>query len=158
MSIFSDKLEEFKQVKHEVKALINLFPPSRREEVMFDKWTLKDVVAHLSQWMEDDLHALNNLVQGKKSYWYPDIERFNKEGVDKRKNLSWSVVYDEFITLIKNLEAAYTNLPVKLQESDMWENHEGTPLRSLKVDIEHWSDEHVPSLTQALEKLGTGAN
>ena len=158
MSIFSDKLEEFKQVKYEVKSLIDLFPPSKREEVLFDKWTLKDVVAHLSHWMEDDLHALNNLAHGKKSYWYPDIEKFNKEGVEKRKKLSWTLVCDEFVSLISNLEAAYTNLPVELQESDMWENHEGTPLRSLIVDIEHWSEEHVPSLTKALEKLGIGAN
>lgn len=158
MSIFSEKLEEFKSVKHKVKSLIDLFPPENRDEVLFDKWTLKDVVAHLNHWMEDDLHALNNLVQGKKSYWYPDVEQFNKEGVDKRKGTSWPEVYTEFETLIKDLEAAYANLPIELQKADMWQNHEGDPMRSLKVDIEHWSEEHIPSLTSALEQLGIDTN
>jgi hypothetical protein len=154
MAKYQNELENFIKTKREVKDLIDSFPQDKREIIMFDKWSLKDVVAHLSHWMEDDLSALNNLMNGKNSYWYPDVDKFNEEGVNKRRNKTWDEVYLEFTRLINDLDAAYNKLSDEQFEQEMWQNLKGTPLRSIKVDIEHWREEHIPSLMKKVEMIG----
>lgn len=148
-----DLLKKFIEVKQEVKNLVDKFPESSREEILFDKWSLKDVLAHLNHWMENDLGALENLVNGKKSYWYPDVEQFNTDGVSKRKERSWEEVYNEFVTLMKELESKYDNLDSSLFEADLWQNHKGTPYDSVNIDIGHWEKEHIPSLKEVLKRI-----
>lgn len=146
-------LDRFVEVKQKVKVLIDQFPKQKRNEVLFDKWSLKDVVAHLSAWMEDDLKALRNLKKGKKTFWEPDLDAFNEKGVSTRKGKSWDAVYKEFTDLIEDLNNEYLSLSEELFNTEMWKNHKGTPARSLKVDIRHWEEEHIPSLTKVLEKF-----
>ena len=151
MNKYKHLLEKFIKVKHRVKSLIDEYPPEKREQILFDKWSLKDVIAHLNTWMEDDLRALKNLKGGKKSYWEPDIDAFNAKGVDIRKNRSWSVVYKEFDHLVSKLIETYETLPEELYEAQIWGKHKGTPMRSLQTGIEHWEEEHIPSLESNLK-------
>ncbi|MEK7168649.1 MAG: hypothetical protein AAB778_01425 [Patescibacteria group bacterium] len=151
MKKFQTEIDKLKAIHKRVKDLIEQYPPERREMIIFDKWSLKDVVAHLNTWMEDDLKALENLVSGKEPYWEPDVDAFNKHGVDARKRMKWEDVYEEFVILIEKLNITYNNLPDHLFETKMWGKHDGTPLRSIHVDIKHWEGEHIPSLESNLK-------
>ncbi|MFZ3302007.1 MAG: ClbS/DfsB family four-helix bundle protein [Microgenomates group bacterium] len=151
MKKYQPEIDRLKKVHQSVKELIDRYPTERRESVIFDKWSLKDVVAHLSVWLEDDVNALNNHMEGKESYWWPDVDEFNEKGVNARKELSWDEVYMEFTTLIGKLHEAYEKMPDDLFEKKMWGKHNGTPLRSINVDIEHWEGEHIPSLESNLK-------
>lgn len=151
MKKFQTEIDRLKEVHKKVKDLIDQYPESKRELVIFDKWSLKDVVAHLCVWLEDDVNALNNHMNGIKSHWWPNVDEFNEKGVNARKDLSWDEVYGEFTTLIGKLHEAYGSMPDDLFEKKMWGKHNGTPLRSIMVDIDHWEGEHVSSLESNLK-------
>src|SRR6266404_433618 len=138
MNKYSGLLAEFKLVKTEVKNLICRFPAENREEFLFDKWSLKDVVAHLNHWMVHDIKCLEDLKNGKKSYWEPDVDDYNKKGVEARKDMSWEELYEEFDDLQKRLILLYENIPEKLYEVDIFDDHKENTFTFLRGDIEHW--------------------
>jgi hypothetical protein len=43
--------------------------------------------------MIHDIDCLENLAQGMKPFWEPDVEEFNQLGVEMRKDKTWSEVY-----------------------------------------------------------------
>lgn len=147
---FDKLLNEYKNIQHEVKTLIDKYPEEKREKIIFDKWSLKDVVAHLNHWMEHDINCLENLLSGTEPHWYPDVEEFNKSGVDSRKNKTWDEVYEEFISLSENLIKLYKDLPINLRNKSFWKNRNETPITFLDEDISHWQGEHIPSLKDHL--------
>jgi hypothetical protein len=138
-----DKINTFKEIKDELTKATTRFSSQQREEKVFDKWSLKDVVAHLSNWMIHDTDCLKALKKGKEPYWEPDVDEFNKKGVESRKNRAWDEVYKEFIDLGNELINLYETLPGELREKQIWEGKNQTARRFLQEDIEHWRDEHL---------------
>ena len=151
MKKYQTEIDKLQEIHNKVKSLIDQYSPEKRELLIFDKWSLKDVVAHLSAWMEDDLKALDNLMEGKKSYWEPDVEEFNERGVESRKRKLWEEIYFEFTSLIDKLIDLYRNLPVELQNKKVWQDREETAMKFLEEDINHWEEEHIPSLESNLK-------
>ncbi len=151
MKKYQTEIDKLQEIHNKVKSLIDQYSPEKRELLIFDKWSLKDVVAHLSAWMEDDLKALDNLMEGKKSYWEPDVEEFNERGVESRKSKLWEEIYFEFTSLIDKLIDLYRNLPVELQNKKVWQDREETAMKFLEEDINHWEEEHIPSLESNLK-------
>jgi hypothetical protein len=146
MKNYPELLYEFKNISLELENLIQKFPSERREEIIFDKWSLKNVVSHLNHWMIHDIDCLENLIQGKEPFWEPDVEEFNQSGVEARRNKSWDEIYSEFIDLRKKTIDLYTKLPTVLQNKKFWNNKNETPTEFLKEDNAHWRDEHIASL------------
>lgn len=151
MSEYKEALRKFKEVRSEVMNLISQYPPELREKVIFDKWSLKDVIAHLSTWMVHDIDCLQDLIKGKEPYWHASIDKLNDIGVNERRDRTWDNVYEEFQGLIQKLERIYTNLPEHLQEKKIWKDKDLTPLVFIKDDIAHWSQEHLPVIRQKLK-------
>ena len=146
MNDYSTLLNIFKGISDELDDLIQKFPPEKREEIVFDKWSLKNVVSHLNHWMIHDIDCLENLLRGSEPYWEPDVEDFNQKGVEVRKNKSWDEIYSEFLELKEKMVTLYKELPVDLRAKKFWTDRHENPTEFLKEDINHWRDEHVVSL------------
>ena len=146
MKNYSELLNEFTKISEELDNLIQKFSSERREEVVFDKWSLKNVVSHLNHWMIHDLDCLNVLLNGKVPYWEPDVEEFNRKGVEARSNNNWDQVYTEFVELKNKLLTLYKEIPEDLRNKRIWPDKNETPTRFLEEDIQHWRDEHITSL------------
>ncbi len=149
-----EKIAELKQVKQNLISTIDKFPENQRLTTLFDTWNLKDIVAHLSNWMVHDIDCLSALKEGKEPYWEPDVDAFNSKGIEMRKNRSWEEVYKEFITLGNTLLSMYETLPENLWEVPVWKTRKDqTAYRFLEDDIWHWETEHLPAIQKTLRIL-----
>jgi hypothetical protein len=146
MKSYPELLDEFRKIAEELESLIQKFPQGKQEEVIFDKWSLKNVVSHLNHWMVHDLDCLNALLDSKVPYWEPNVEEFNRTGVELRASNSWNQVYLEFVDLKQRLLDLYSNYPEYLRNNKIWLDKSETPTRFLEEDIQHWRDEHIASL------------
>lgn len=138
-----DKINQFKKVREDILLFVSKYPADKREQALFDKWSLKDVIAHLSNWLVHDIDCLRALKEGREPYWEPDVDDFNKRGIEQRKSLSWDDVFNEFSNLSDELIKIYETLPNDLWEKEIWEGRKQTANRFLREDIEHWRDEHL---------------
>jgi len=152
MSDFNKKLLEFKEIALILEGLIIKFPINKREEIVFDKWSLKNVVSHLNHWMKHDIDCLEATTKGVVPYWEPDVEEFNRKGVEARKNNSWEEVYSEFAKLKTELIELYGSISPELQNKKIWLDSNHTPIRFLEDDIKHWRDEHIKGLNNFYKK------
>lgn len=151
MKKFQTEIDRLTNVHSRVKKLIEQYTPERREIVIFDKWSIKDVVAHLNHWMVHDIDCLDHLMKGKEPYWHTNNDEFNRKGIIFRKNKSWAEIYNEFNLLLEKLASAYRNLPADLQNKPIWKGYNSTPLKFISDDIRHWEGEHIPALESNLK-------
>ncbi|MEK7524988.1 MAG: hypothetical protein AAB548_01290 [Patescibacteria group bacterium] len=152
MSKYSDLIEKTENVRNRVRDLVDHFPPEKREEILYDRWSLKDVVAHLNTWMIHDVGCLESLMKGIEPYWEPDVDEFNERGVSARRDKSWEDVYVEFVLLMEKLNRIYRQLPEDLFEMKIWKDHDETAVKFLEGEITHWEGEHIPLLEKTLKR------
>lgn len=138
-----DKIDQLKKVRADILHFASQYPADKREIAIFDKWSLKDVIAHLSNWIVHDIDCLEALKEGREPYWEPDVDEFNARGVKERKSKSWNEIFDEFGNLSQKLVEIYEKLPDDLWEKDIWKGRGQTAKRFLHEDIEHWRNEHL---------------
>jgi hypothetical protein len=149
--VTKEKIEKFKDVTQQITTLIRNCSQSQRDSVLFDKWRLKDLVAHLSNWMAHDIECLTALKENREPYWEPDVDEFNAKGIEARKELDWNVVYEEFINLIQRLINTYETMPAGLWEKPIWTKYKDqTPCKFLEDNISHWQNEHLEDIKQKL--------
>jgi hypothetical protein len=148
-----EKLNEFEQVRKEVGYLIGAFPKTCRNKILFDKWSLKDIVGHLSNWMVHDIDCLTNLKKGVEPYWEPDVDDFNLRGVTTRKDWSWEKVVGEFGQLGEELTDLYKTLPDVLWDVPIWKKYSETARKFVQEDIDHWKNEHTGDLKEKLHLM-----
>ncbi len=84
------------------------------EEIILGKWTVKDILAHISAWNIEILKAINNILNDEKP-WFVDEEElneaeFNKRETQKRKSWpleeiveEWQNTFEKLIIRIDNL-------------------------------------------------------
>lgn len=142
-------LREFEQIKNEVVEIIGAFPEKSRSKILFGEWSLKDVVAHLSNWIEHDKGCLEKLKMGQEPKWEPDFDEFNMKGVEARKGWSWQKVFDEFLILNEELYKLYYSLPENLWDKPIWKGYGLTARKFILKDIEHKND-HLEELRKYL--------
>lgn len=146
-----EKIDEFIALRDQTKKLITDFPAESRLLTLFDQWSLKDIVAHLSNWMFHDIECLQSFLSGVEPYWEPDVNGFNLKGILVRKNMSWNEAFDEFMDLGKKLEKIYKNFPEHRWDELIWKKHSETARKFIDEDIAHLKDEHLGDLKQKLE-------
>src|SRR3989344_6857397 len=95
MSKEEETIEEFRRVHSRMMELANRFPKDQREAVLFDRWSLKDMVAHLVAWNHVDAEHTERVRDGKEFEWIADWDVFNDREVSKRKHLSWDAIMEE---------------------------------------------------------------
>lgn len=142
----NDLIDDFKKARLEFIKVLDNFPKDKRETALFDNWSLKDLVGHISGWNIAGTNAARFLKEGKTPEWIKSINDFNKENVDKRKRWSWQRVYQEFFAASKNLIEEFERLPEELWEKKYWPERKYTPLKMFKIELKHIKNTHLPQI------------
>jgi len=148
-------IEELKNSRLSLIRAVDNFPKHRREEILFNKWSLKDVMAHVSGWDIATIDLLKKIKKGKTPEWIGSIYEFNKRSVEKRKKWNWQKVYKEFVRVGKEIIEEYGNVPEELWEKKVWKNRSFTPKKFIKIDIRHYRDEHLPQIMRFVRQKRT---
>jgi len=144
-------LEEFKKVREDFIEIINKFPVNKREEVLFDKWNLRQVLAHMQRWDNCLSDNVDYLKQGKEPPFYGKVNDFNAVSQDLCKDWDWNKTYEEFLKGGERLIKTYKSLPENLWNQRFWKDKNSTPLKFLKIVTNHYKEEHLPLLKGALK-------
>jgi hypothetical protein len=146
-----DAIEEF-------TIYILTVPEQLREIPIIGHWSLKDVLAHYTGWNISTIRDAQAALAGdyENIRWIPDeeIDSFNEESVSARRNLDYSIVYNEFLESCTTLINLYTSLDEEGWNTSLLPNDLNTTLiESLKIDIEHYKETHLPEIKEAISKL-----
>lgn len=79
-------ITNFKQAREKLIKEIKKFPKEKKGEILFGKWSLKDVVAHFAAWDIYFTNSLEFLTAGKSVPYWGNINDYNTEAVNLRKN------------------------------------------------------------------------
>lgn len=139
-------IEDFKKARLVFIQALDNFPKDKRRSVLFDKWSLKDMVAHVSGWSIAGANAVRSLKQGKTPPWVESIYQFNKLNVQKRKDWSWERIYKELVKVSQEFVEEYESLPEELWEKKYWPKRTYTPLKIFRIELKHYRETHLPQI------------
>lgn len=139
-------IEDFKKTRLVFIEALDNFPEDKREAILFDKWRLKDLVAHISGWSIAGANAVRSLKKGKTPPRVESIYQFNKLNVQKRKNWSWEKVYKELVGVSREFIKEYESLPEELWKKRYWSKRSFTPLEIFKIELKHYRETHLPQI------------
>ncbi len=133
--------------------LVKKFPSDKREVALFDRWSLKDMLAHFSGWNTLDTYHTECVRDGENFEWIYDEDAFNAEEVAKRKNLNWEEVFEEFDQSGKRMVEVFKTLP-----DDAWDRKCGpdgkySPRSFLESHVEHYNESHILPIKEVLKKI-----
>jgi len=136
----NDQIKQLENLRDSILQAISNFPNTKREEILFGDWNLKDVIAHLNNWMVHDIDCLNAVKENRIPPWEPSTDEFNKRGTQARKSLSWDRLCEEFTKLSSHLIKTYKEYPPNLLSAKIWPDHPyETPFTFTKSNIDHWT-------------------
>lgn len=127
--------------------IINIFPVEKREQIIFDKWSLKDLVGHISGWDILTVEVLKNIKQNKLSKWLYSVDEMNKISVQARKPKPWKTIYEEFINASQELVNQYSSIPGDLWEKPLFSGKKFNAAKFLKIDLDHYL-EHLEQIKE----------
>lgn len=148
---------DFQDINQKFIGIINKFPEDQRDKKMFNKWSLKDVVAHISAWNLWTIEQLRYVKLGGLSEW-DGIDAFNKRAVKVRSRWTWDEVFKEFIESKNALIKAFKNVPESLWKKDVVFSDEKatkehwTLQKILKEAVNHYKYEHLPELRKVINE------
>ena len=141
------------RVRLEFLDIINKFPENKREEILFDKWSLKDVIAHLSGWTLHQVEVLNDLKNNRIPKSPGSSKDYNNNQVEKRSKWSFEKVYNEFLSSTDALLKEYKSLPKSIIDKKIWPNRRFTPKIYFEFELEHYTKTHLPQIQKMLETI-----
>src|SRR3990167_1288632 len=105
------KMENLKKVIKDLLEVIDKFPADRREDTLFDQWSLKDILAHMSGWNLQRIKELEDFIKGNKIEAINNFDEFNLKNINKRKPHTWGMIYDEFVKSCRDLTKVFQDVP-----------------------------------------------
>lgn len=144
--MITDKLVK---VRQELIDTANQFPSIKREEVLFDKWTLKDILAHLSGWAIFTSDCIKKFKTKSLPFWNIKINDFNQQSVNNRQRLSWQQTLDEFIKVSQTNIDEYKSLESDISDKKIWPNKSYTPSKFFEIDVNHYQ-KHLEAIKDKL--------
>ena len=130
---------------------VDCFPKGKRELILFDKWSLKDILVHLTGWAKYQTKTLKEIQKGKSAETLPNLKSLiNEDFVDERKNLSWERVYQDFSTATQKLVNEYRRLPEKFWQKKVYQDKATTVADFIQIEINHYQKTHGPQIAKAL--------
>jgi hypothetical protein len=148
-------VSQFEEVRAEFLDVLRQFPARNRSRILFGKWSLKDVVAHLTGWDQYFVDILISLQAGEEPPYWGNMDKFNEASVQKRRKKPWRAVYDEFVDAGDEFIRCYTQLPTELRDARFWKGRSYTPIRILEIDIHHYAVSHLKPIKKALARIET---
>lgn len=111
---------------HLLKA-IDLMP----DKELVDKWSKKEVLAHIAGWYEEGVGATPKILRGEKPNSFRlSVDGYNKRSVEKRKNKSIKNILEE----MEDLHKKWIELVKKLNE-DQITSFYGTKLGNKQINL-----------------------
>jgi hypothetical protein len=78
-------------------------------------WRVKDIIGHLTMWEQHALTALQAYRNGGSFVLdYQDEDQFNQAEIEQRRDLSFEVLYEDWITVRDELKNAVNDCPLEL--------------------------------------------
>ncbi len=133
--------------------LANRFPTDQREAVLFDRWSLKDILAHLSAWNHVDAEHTELVRDGKEFEWISDWDAFNEREVSKRKHLPWGAILAELVSSADYIVRVFQNLSLAVWDKPCGPRNKSTPRGWLLAEVRHYRDTHNPEVFRKLKAL-----
>lgn len=148
------KVDELKKAREGLVDLINGFPKKKREAILFDKWSLKDILVHLTGWANYQIEALEKLKSGKEQEIVKNLKNsINDEFVKSKKKIDWDKVYQDFLAATDSLAKQYQSLPKQLWGKRFYKNKKTTPKEFIDIEIRHYNNTHGPQIKKFLKLL-----
>lgn len=137
-----------------IKAISDNRLPGIENRVVFDKWSLRDILAHLSGWADLTRESLNSMQNGGEIRMIDGdvaIDEFNQESINQRSGYTWVEIKSDFELATKALIDTYRSLP-----DDVWETPfpgtKLTPRMAVSMDSQHYF-EHFDEIRVKLPLL-----
>ena len=151
--IMNNLVNEFKRARESLIRTIEEFPKEKRELILFDKWSLKNILSHLSGWAKYQRDSLRLFKKGREPQFPENLKAsINEDFVLQRDKWSWNRVYQEFLRLSEELIKEYKDLPGELWEKMMDKEQKITPKEFIKIEINHYRKTHGPQVKKVLKK------
>jgi len=146
------QVKQFVNARKEFIGALDRFPEDKRDDVLFGKWTLKDVVAHFTGWDIFCVGTLKLLEKGEPASYWGDVDKFNEEVVEKSKESNWNKIYKQFMKTGEQFIREYSNIPVQLQNKLIWPSKSYTPAKLLRINIHHYEKAQLKEIKRFLAK------
>jgi hypothetical protein len=90
----------------------------RETLLVTEKWTVRDVLAHLAGWAVWDLHATQQIIETGCADFFPitNVDAFNAQNVADRSNRTWEQLVDE----MEQAQADWIELLTTLSDEDLF--------------------------------------
>ena len=126
--------------------VVNTYPEARREESgACGWWSPRQVLAHLSGWIEEGIRRFHAFDAGVREGVQYDDDAFNAHSVETRKDYDWQQTFDELRSSFQNLIALASKIdPERAAEDPRYKNW----LRGLAADCE----EHTQQLQAFIQE------
>lgn len=139
-------IADFQKSSKLFQQTIDNFPVEKKEIILFDKWSLKDIIAHIVGWHKLFLMNLVNLSIGKVPQDWGKIDDFNQKNVASNKSSSFQSVYQELIDIDQQLISQLKTLSPSEWQKKFWPNRIYTPKKILEIEIKHYQKTHLPQI------------
>ena len=131
----NDQVQQFKDLREKLIEIIDLFNERKTSVLLFDKWSIKDVIAHLSGWNNYHLECLRSLKSGQTTPDRKTIGEFNDDSVAARSELNWFQTYNEFVKSSSDLYREYQTVGISDPAIE----------KMVKIDLKHYQ-EHLEKI------------
>ena len=156
MKNISKLIKEFKKAREGLIVLIDQFPKDKRKETLFDKWSLKDIIIHLTGWAEHQQETLKALKTKRESISPQNLKNLiNTDLVSKKARTDWTTLYNKFVKISGQLIAEYEDLPKELWKKKIWKDKDTTPVEYVKIEINHYKNTHGTQIEKVLKRFWT---
>lgn len=150
----NQKLLEILKVAHdELVDLAKKFPPDKRNTILFNKWSLHDILAHISAWNKIDAYHTERVRDGKNFEWIYDVDKFNEDEIEKRRHWVWNKIFEEFNQSGKYLIEIFQNLPDDVWDRTCGPDSKFSPQRFFEAQIKHYRDAHLPAVRKVFWEI-----
>ncbi len=145
------QIRQLNNVRRELLESARKFPRGRHDEVLFGRWGLKDILAHISAWSWYSISCLESVRLGREPAWELHVQAFNQRETKRRRNWSFSKVLKELDRSSRELVRAYRNFDQSLWNKKFWPKRKWTPKKFLEIDLEHYRKDHLPKIKRAFK-------
>ena len=148
-----NNIQTFIHLHQQLLKLVEKMPEAKRNQPLFNKWDLKDILAHLTAWNKLNAYHTQCAQQNQNFKWVADTDEFNKNNIQKAKNKTWEQVINNFNTSAENLINTFKNLPEQSWDKKCGPQNKYSPRIFLQCSIDHYQTEHIPQIHKALKTL-----
>jgi len=144
----------FQKARDDLLKLLDKFPAGKRETILLDKWSLKNLLSHLTGWAKYQTTSLREFKKSGEIKFQKNLKKsINDDFVALRKDWNWNKVYNEFLKASESLIKEYKTLSGRQWKQSISKNKEETPADFIKIEINHYNKTHGPQINKALKSL-----